>query len=213
MDLIKLIHKNVSSDIVTLELINSILKDKTPEAIKQIIKRANQKGELIRVKNGLYVVGEDLRKYGVSLFSMANYMVHPSYISLESALSYYNLIPEAVYTTTSVTTKLSNEYKNDFGIFSFSHLKLEHFNFGFYQKNEKSGPYLIATPLKALIDYIYLHNKDYDSIKEIEEDLRFDWDQFLEYKDYVNKEKVLEYKTRYKGYRMMNILNKIGKSL
>lgn len=213
MNLIKLIHKNIPSDIVSLELINSLLKDKTPEATKQIIKRANQKGELIRIKNGLYVVGEDLRKYGVSLFSMANYMVHPSYISLESALSYYNLIPEAVYTTTSVTTKLSNEYQNDFGIFSFSHLKLEHFNFGFYQEVEKSGPFLIATPLKALLDYIYLRNKNYDSINAIEEDLRFDWQQFLEYGEYVNKGKVLEYKTRYKGYRMMRILNIIGKSL
>jgi hypothetical protein len=213
MNLVKHIHEKTHADVLTLDIINSVMTDKTPEAKKQIIKRACQKGELIRVKNGIYVVGDEWRKFGVDLFSVANYMVRPSYISLESALSYYNLIPEAVYTTTSVTTKLTSEYESALGIFSFSHLKLEHFNFGFYQQVEKTGPFLNATPLKALMDYIYLHNKNYDSVSAIEEDLRFDWNRFIQYNEFVNKEKIQEFKTRYKSYRMKRVLSNIGKKL
>ena len=57
---------------------------------------------------------------------------------------------------------------------------------------ESTGAFLIATPLKALLDYIYVHNKNYDSVNAIEEDLRLNWDNFIEYKEYVNKEKLEE---------------------
>jgi predicted transcriptional regulator of viral defense system len=213
MDLIKKIHLNFNTDVLPLEFINSILEHKTDNAKKALLKRACQKGDLIRVKNGLYLVGEERRKGSYSLFQIANFMMEPSYISLESALSFYGLIPEAVYTTTSVTPKNSLEQKTPVGQFSFSYLKTDYFNFGFYRIKDSEHQFLIATPLKALMDYIVLRKKQYKTVEDIKEDLRFDFDEFLTYTKFVNLEKISEMLNIYKSYRMQVILKDIRKRL
>jgi len=45
---------------------------------------------------------------------IANELVSPSYISLETVLSFYSIIPDAVVSYTSVTTKQTKFFKNDF---------------------------------------------------------------------------------------------------
>ena len=213
MDLIKIINSHYKSDILPLELINSVLGDKTDNAKKALLKRACQKGDLIRVRNGLYLIGEEKRKAPYSLFQIANYIIEPSYISLESALSFYGLIPEAVYTTTSVTTKNNLEQQTPVGHFSFSYLKTEFFNFGFYRVKDGDNQFLIATPLKALVDYIVLNNKKYKTVEEIEGDLRFDFEDFKSFTDFVNTEKINEMLEIYKSHRIQVILKDIRKKL
>ncbi|MCK5884730.1 MAG: hypothetical protein KAG61_13650 [Bacteriovoracaceae bacterium] len=156
MDIIKGIFNKFETDILPLGPINSELGDKSDDAKKSFKKRACQKGDLIRVRKGLYLAGEDKRKGHYNSFSIANYIAEPSYVSLESALSFYGLIPEAVYTTTSVTTKVGFEAKTPVGQYSFSYLKIDYFRFGFYQVKDGEHKFLIATPLKALMDnYIF----------------------------------------------------------
>jgi len=213
MNLIKAIHLKINSDIFPLELINSVLRDKSDNARRSFLKRACQKGDLIRVRNGLYLIGEERKTSSYNSFSIANHMSVPSYVSLESALSYHGLIPEAVYTTTSVTTKKSFEHESPIGVFSFSYLKTEYFNFGFYQVKEGNASYLIATPLKALMDYIVLKKKNYETTIKLEEDLRFDWGEFVLNKNFVNKKKINEMLTRYKSYRLQRILKDMRKRL
>lgn len=207
------LYDELKTDVLPLNFITSALEGKTDDAKKSLLKRACQKGDLIRIKRGLYLVGEKQRKNHFSSFLIANYMVEPSYVSLESALSFYGLIPEAVYTTTSVTTKIGLEQKTPVGQFSFTYLKTAYFNFGFYQLNDDGNKFLIATPLKALMDYIILKKKEYKSIKELEEDLRFDFDEFLAYKKFVNKEKIDEMLKIYKSYRLQVILKEMRKRL
>ncbi|GAH77038.1 unnamed protein product, partial [marine sediment metagenome] len=60
----------------------------------------------------------------------ANLIYQPSYISLHTALSFYNLIPEAVYTTTSITTKKTNLFNTHIGNFSYNTVKKAVFGFG-----------------------------------------------------------------------------------
>ncbi len=213
MKLAKIIHQNINSDIISREFLESVFKEKTEDATKALIKRGCQKGELIRVKNGLYILSADYQKYGINNFTIANLMVTPSYVSLESALSYYNLIPEAVYTTTSVTTYLTHEYSSPVGQFSFSHLKKNYFNHGFYQAELGANHFLIATPLKALIDTIIVKNKKYQTVEEIVEDLRFNWDEFKSLKEFVNRKKVKELKTIYRSNRMLKIITSIEKNI
>lgn len=213
MDIVEKINSELKTSILPLSLINSVLEDKTEDARKALLKRACQKGDLIRVRNGLYLVGEKKRKSPFSSFEIANFIVEPSYVSLESALSFYGLIPEAVYTTTSVTTKSGQELKTPVGQFSFSYLKTEYFNFGFYRLKDGDHRFLIATPLKALVDYIVLMKKHYKSVEELEEDLRFDFDEFKNYKNFVNKEKINEMLSIYKSYRVQVILKDIRKRL
>ena len=213
MDTVKRIFEEFKTDILPISLIHSMLDNKSENAKKSLLKRACQKGDLIRVRKGLYLVGENKRRGHYNSFVIANFMVGPSYISLESALSFYGLIPEAVYTTTSVTIKVGSEVKTPVGQYSFSYLKIDYFNFGFYQIKDGEHKYLMATPLKALVDYIVLKKKKYKSVKEVEEDLRFDFDEFLTYKKFVNIDKINEMLNVYKSYRLQVILKDMRKRL
>ena len=213
MSIIKKIFEELKTDVLSLGMINSMLGDKSDNAKKSFLKRACQKGDLIRVRNGLYLAGEDIRRGHYNSFVIANYLVGPSYVSLESALSFYGLIPEAVYTTTSVTTKVGTEVETPVGQYSFSYLKRNYFNFGFYQIKNGEHKFLIATPLKALMDYIVLKKKQFKSVEELEEDLRFDFDEFLTYKKFVNIDKIKEMLNIYKSYRLQVILKDMRKRL
>src|SRR5258705_210846 len=76
-----------------------------------LVKRALKSGDLIQIRRGLYVLGQKHRMTDVNLFELAQRVYGPSYISLESALSYHGLIPEAVYAVTSVCMKRSKEFE------------------------------------------------------------------------------------------------------
>jgi hypothetical protein len=213
MDLVEKIYSQFGISILPLSFINSVLEDKSKDARKSLLKRACQKGDLIRVRNGLYLIGDKKRKAPLSLFQISNFIIEPSYISLASALSFYGLIPEAVYTTTSVSTKNNLEQQTPVGHFSFSHLKTKYFNFGFYQYKNEDTQFLIATPLKALIDYIVIMKKKYKQVEDIEKDLRFDFDEFKNYTHFVNEKKINEMLKIYKSYRIQAILKDIRSKL
>ena len=92
------------------------------------------------------------------LHKIANIIHHPSYISLETALSYYNLIPEAVYTTTSITTKKTLEINNEYLDFSYKSIKSDLF-WWYKIESIKENNYLIADIEKTLLDYFYLNKQ------------------------------------------------------
>ena len=71
-----------------------------------------KRGDLIRLKQGLYVNHADVSQKPLSLFLIGNNLYGPSYISLQSALRYYGLIPEQVFTICSMTTKPSKIFQN-----------------------------------------------------------------------------------------------------
>jgi hypothetical protein len=68
-----------------------------------------------------------------------------------------------------VTTKANLEQDTPIGHFSFSHLKSNYFNFGFYRATDDGHHFLVETPLKALVDYIVLRKKTYRNMGEIVE--------------------------------------------
>ncbi|MDR0368965.1 MAG: hypothetical protein LBH96_00015 [Candidatus Peribacteria bacterium] len=57
------------------------------------------------------------------LYQSSNQICQPSYISLESALRQYDLIPEGVFVTTACTTKKTQILSGEIGTFHYSHLK------------------------------------------------------------------------------------------
>ncbi|MCX5782952.1 MAG: hypothetical protein NTW04_00665 [Elusimicrobia bacterium] len=115
------------------------------------------KGLLIQLKRGLYVLSRQDRKIEPSAMFLAGQLYAPSYISLEYALSFYGLIPEAAVEITSVTAKKTARFANEFGRFSYQHIKREAFR-GFKMAKDGSGlAYFIAEPEKAVTDFIYLN--------------------------------------------------------
>ncbi|MBN2315130.1 MAG: hypothetical protein JXM79_14465 [Sedimentisphaerales bacterium] len=113
-------------------------------------------GKLIQLTRGLYTLAQPYRKQSPHPFILANTMKKASYVSLQSALGYFGMIPEHVPTVTSVTTLRPSRVETPLGRFLFRHIKKDQFygyrqvDLGFHQKA------FIATPEKALLDLVYL---------------------------------------------------------
>jgi predicted transcriptional regulator of viral defense system len=112
-----------------------------------------QKGYIKKIRRGYYIFS-GLPITEESLFLIANRIYSPSYVSMESALSYYGLIPEGAYSITSVSTRKTTDF-TDFHSFSYRSIRPEAF-FG-YRLHKLSGqPFKIAEIEKAVLDYLYL---------------------------------------------------------
>lgn len=113
---------------------------------------------------------------------IANYLLSPSYISLDYALSFYSLIPEMVVDIVSITTKRSKNFKTSFGNFEYKHIKKELYPIGLKIYDANDYTFLIATKEKALCDKIYFtKNLQVFSkrrmLKFLVDDLRIDLDE------------------------------------
>jgi predicted transcriptional regulator of viral defense system len=128
-----------------------------PKLDKRRLNEWSKKGYLENVKRGFYRFTDLPKQEGVLFFS-ANKIYSPSYISLESALSFHKIIPEAVFSVTSVSTLNTTNLKTSLGSFNYNHVK-ENLFFG-YVLNEINGLTVSMASLeKALLDYLYLHSE------------------------------------------------------
>ncbi len=127
-----------------------------------------KKGYLLRLKNGLYAFSREKEKLRGE--NIAFLLCQPSYLSLESALAWYGFIPEIVYAYTSITARITRTFDNAFGRFIYRHVKSGLF-WGYTEMKTDQGPYLLAEPEKALLDYFYLNlarlnnEDDFESIR------------------------------------------------
>lgn len=138
---------------LTRPVILDLLKDyKRPnDKISELIKS----GELISLKKGLYIPGIKTDLIGPETFLIANHLWGPSYVSLESAMSYWGLIPERVYEIKSITMKLSKKFKTPKGRFSYRFMPSPYYSFGIRSVELSPGQVaLVALPEKALCDKI-----------------------------------------------------------
>ena len=114
-----------------------------------------KKGELVRLKKGVYTFGKEYQTHPINMISVANILYAPSYVSFEYALSYYGLIPERVYEVTSATMRMKKEFSTPVGRFTYKVVPLQAYALGvdwIYDKTH--GGKLIATADKALCDKI-----------------------------------------------------------
>jgi hypothetical protein len=141
-------------------------------AILSGLSRSLKSLEIIRLKRGVYMFGDNLRRGLVSKFAIAGKLYFPSYISFESALAFHGLIPEGVCVTTSAC-QLSKKklFQTPLGEFSFDHVPCALFFMGV---ESIKGAGLVANPLRALFDLIYLRRKNYGRLEDVESDLRID---------------------------------------
>ena len=114
-------------------------------------------GKLLSLRRGVYALAEPYRRRDSHAFEVANVLVRPSYVSLESALSFHGLIPEAVFSATSVTTARPATYDTPLGRFDYRHLSPSMF-WGYSEERIGAGawPTFVARPEKALLDLVYL---------------------------------------------------------
>ncbi len=145
-----------------------------------------KQGEIIRLKNGLFVVSPELSRTTISRELIANHLYGPSYVSYETALSFYGLIPEKVFVVRSATFRRAKQFENSLGRFEYSVVPHEYFPIGIHQQTIKNGytgdpeySFLIASPEKALCDIILstkqLKIRSHKAMKSfLDDDLRID---------------------------------------
>lgn len=134
--------------------IHDILK-LDPEFHRQRLSEWQRKGYLRKITKGYYLFS-DVEMEEPVLFLIANTIYWPSYVSLEMALSYHGLIPESVYSVTSVTTRVTKRLASPLGAFSYRKIKPE-LMFGYTLLPYGKHTVRIAEPEKALLDYFYFH--------------------------------------------------------
>jgi hypothetical protein len=125
-------------------------------ALRLQLSRWVKAGKLIQLTKGLYTLAEPYRRLTPHPFVLANAMKKASYVSLQSALGHFGMIPEHVPTVTSVTTQRPSRVETPLGRFLFRHVKRSWFH-GYKQVDLGAGQKaFVATPEKALLDLVYL---------------------------------------------------------
>ncbi len=150
--------KLVETPYIDAQTLLQLLADykKPREAILRMVKNE----ELIRLKNGFYLISEKITHGSAKVIpfeQVANLLYGPSYVSMEWALSFYGMIPERVHTVTSMTLGRNKEYHTPVGDFAYLTLSSESYSIGITQKKSPDFPggFLIASPEKALADTVF----------------------------------------------------------
>lgn len=157
-------QKIKSLPIFSSGLLSSLTKDVNTMKVQMAYWK--KKGLIVQVRKGLYVLEKEEREVEPSLFYLANQIFIPSYVSIESALAYYGLIPEFVAQVTSVTARKTCKFENDFGVFSYQHLQPQCYKGYKAVKDENDMNILIAEPEKAIVDFLYLNLSKFDLSKK-----------------------------------------------
>ncbi|MBI2641408.1 hypothetical protein HYW87_02320 [Candidatus Roizmanbacteria bacterium] len=155
-------QRKLKLNLFTLLDVQKLFPEESDHAIKVQLSRFGQKGLMTQIKRGLYCFDQSQ----VDEFELANKLYQPSYISMETALNYYGLIPDITQSLTSVTLTTTKKIENQFGTFHYVKISRELF-FGFQKvRSAKSQSYFnIAVKEKSLLDYLYIRRLK--SVKEL----------------------------------------------
>lgn len=182
------------------------IKNIDPAFHRRRLNEWQDKGYIKKIIRGYYLFS-DIGVDEEILFKISNQIYYPSYVSLQSALSYYNLIPETIYGITAISTQKTYHFNTTLGEFSFRSIKPQLF-FGYRLIKNKNYFVKIASIEKALLDYFYLHPNlqtasDFDS-------LRINQEVLIEQ---VNEKKLNEHLGKYNQKRLSKRINDFWRHL
>ncbi len=129
-------------------------------ARKLILHRAIIANEILRLKRGLYILAPEFRKSDPHPYVIAAMLHAPSHISLETALSFHGLIPEAIFQVSSVTYSRSRDFDTPLGLYTFQRVPILNPRSGVeVVKLGNDSWAFVAKPLRAITDLIYLRKE------------------------------------------------------
>jgi hypothetical protein len=187
--------------------------DGTAQRRYNLVNRALKAGELHRLSRGLYLLARPYRDYDCHPFGLAQMLRPGSYVSLETALSYYGWIPEAVYVTASIVPgRKSHQFENELmGRFGFHPLAI---NKGYFlelvsRETVNQQAVLVAQPLRALMDLVCLRKLKWQGLEWFEQSMRIE----PELLETINGNQLRTLKLVYKQRRMQDFLNAFENAL
>ncbi len=176
------------------------LRSLAPESDSQLMNQLSQwvkQEKLVRLRKGKYLLSSTYRKFTPSTYYISNYLYRPSYVSLATALQFYDLIPEAVAPVQAITTRHGREWTNELGRFVYRKIKQERF-WGYREevlgKIPTQNRFLVARPEKAILDLMYIQNGEWT--RERMTEMRFqsleslNFDRFQDYSKRFNSPKI-----------------------
>lgn len=179
---IKIIRKlnTVGLSVFTLTDFAKIFRINNRQTVYKKIQRLEKRGMIQKLIKGKYIYLPNKP----ADFTLANFLYQPSYVSLESALSFYGIITGFTYQITSITNKKAKLYVWGEKSFKYAKVKTEYF-WGW----EKKENFLIADREKAVLDYLYLAFKGWRIIdrQNLTEDFDFSSLNKRKLKDYIKK--------------------------
>lgn len=138
---------------ISTQVLLSLLKEYN-RPYDKIMEMVNQ-GLILQLRKGLYITTSTVSSHTPEPFLIANHLYGPSYISLDSALFYWGMIPERVFEISSVTTKISKKFQTQGLTYSFTHLTKDYYPLGFrFLEITEKQTVMIASPEKALCDKV-----------------------------------------------------------
>ena len=116
------------------------------------IRRMVRSGQLVPIIRGLYETDRTIPGHYLS-----GVIYGPSYLSFEFALSWHDLIPEAVYMFTSATCSKGRrkQYDTVFGVYAYRDVPIAAFPYGTVLHEENGYGFVLASPEKAICDILY----------------------------------------------------------
>ena len=138
-----------------------------PENVRLQLTRWTKSGRIYQLRRGLYAIAPPYQKVKPHPFVISNHLQRASYVSLQSALAFYGMIPETIQSTVSVSSGRPEQLSTPLGSFEFRHVKPELLR-GYRMTDLRGQQAFVATPEKALLDLIYLQ-PDGDSLVYLRE--------------------------------------------
>jgi predicted transcriptional regulator of viral defense system len=140
--------------IFTLRDVENLFPEEKIRALKNNFVRWLAKGYFARLKRDLYEFIEQGGELRIPDLYVANQLYKPSYVSTETALSFYSIIPDVAAAVTSVTTKATRTFKNKYGSFYYKSCQKKSFT-GYRLMLFEGFKIYIADKEKALVDFLY----------------------------------------------------------
>ncbi len=153
-----------------------------------------KKGYIKKIVKGYYLFSDIDMNEGM-LLTIANKIYKPSYISFETAMSHFRLIPESIYMITSASTKRTSLFETPMARFSYRTIKPALF-FGY---SLLPGGMKMAFMEKAILDYFYINpairtKDDFASLRINREEIlsRFDKERLTDYMRRFSQKRLLK---------------------
>jgi len=162
-------------------------------ATKWFIKSYVKEGTFTKIRNSLYMMADQ----PADNYLIANRLYEPSYISFDTALSFYGIIPETIYIVTSATPKISREFEVKKVGFVYHKIKKEAYG-GYKPIKHLNQTVLIAEPEKAVADYLYFVALNKRGLHYERMDLKK-----------IKKTKLLEYLKLFNNAKAIKLIDKI----
>ncbi len=161
-----------------------------PGLRQETISRWKRDGKVIMVAPGYYILAGEARDE-IDVYAIANRIYTPSYVSMESALSYHGIIPDTVLAVTSVCTRKTRKIVSPLCLFSFRSIQPDYF-FGYRVVHGVRNKCMMASPEKAIVDFLYFRRDvcTEDNMRE----LRFDGEVFAD----LHREEMLSMSERFR---------------